>query len=263
MQQQYHKENDTEAHKLSKPETLDKNDYSQGKLYRLILYLERYPSILRLALFVVPILVVIVIALIRVLITFLIQSGLLEMMGKILVALICLGFAYIIALPDNSADVPQKTQKGKQGSSEYERREAIKREAVAQVWTLERLRALTPSGFEQVVAMMLERSSYTQVEVVGGSGDLGVDIKAIGPSGEQVVVQCKRYSAGNNIGSYAMQAFYGMTLHHRADKGIYVTTSSYTRQARELGEQHGIQLIDGESLAKTFRRNRYKDIHLA
>ncbi len=46
-----------------------------------------------------------------------------------------------------------------------------------------------------------------------------------------------------------MQTFIGMIyVQHRADRGIYVTTSSYTNAARTLGEENHIELIDGERL---------------
>ena len=98
----------------------------------------------------------------------------------------------------------------------------------------------------------MEQWEYSQVTVIGGSGDLCVDIKAIGPDGKQVAVQCKRYAAQKKISSEDMQKFIGMIyVQHRADRGIYVTTSSYTKGARALGENNHIELIDGEDLAKT------------
>ena len=47
-----------------------------------------------------------------------------------------------------------------------------------------------------------------------------------------------------------MQAFYGMVQHHGAQKGMYVSTFSYTKDAHDLGEEHEIELIDGKSLIK-------------
>jgi restriction system protein len=119
------------------------------------------------------------------------------------------------------------------------------------VKTLDRLRLLTPTEFEEVVEIVMRRLDHTQVKRVGGSGDLCVDITAINQDGKQVAVQCKRYAAGNRITSDDMQKFIGMIyMHHRADKGIYVTTSSYTKEARRLGEANGIELIEGEELVK-------------
>ncbi|MBE3560635.1 MAG: restriction endonuclease [Ktedonobacteraceae bacterium] len=96
----------------------------------------------------------------------------------------------------------------------------------------------------------MQRMGYRQVEVVGRSRDLCVDIKASGPNREQVAVQCKRYTS-RSVNSDEMQKFIGMIyLHHHADKGIYFTTSSYTKEARKLGEGNRIELVDGEGLLK-------------
>lgn len=123
------------------------------------------------------------------------------------------------------------------------------RERVHHIWTLDEVRLLTPREFETMIGKMLEQLHYTQVEIVGGSGDLCVDIKAIGQNGEQVAVQCKRYRDKKNIGSKDMQTFIGMIyVQHRADRGMYVTTSSYTPAARKLGENNRIEVIDGEAL---------------
>jgi restriction system protein len=47
-------------------------------------------------------------------------------------------------------------------------------------------------------------------------------------------VQCKRYTPGNHIGSRTMQTFIGMAyVHHKADRAIFVTTSTYTDEAQE------------------------------
>jgi restriction system protein len=128
-----------------------------------------------------------------------------------------------------------------------------------QVMTLERLRALTPGKFEELVGMVMERLGYSQVKVVGGSYDLCVDITAFGSNGEQIAVQCKRYTS-KNVSSDEMQKFIGMIyMHHRANKGMYFTTSSYTKDAQMLGKKNRIELIDGEQLVKIIRGLSYHD----
>lgn len=186
--------------------------------------------------------------------------------GIIVVVMIVLVFVYAITQARSRQSYIETSQQDLGElleQTESEPQEVIIHEEPVQVWTLDRLYALTPPQFEVVVAMMLERSNYTQVEVVGGSGDLCADIKAISEKGELVVVQCKRYGSKKRVSSGEMQQFLGMiTIHHRADKGIYVTTSSYTKQARELGEDKGIELIDSECLVEIFCHSRYKDIQL-
>jgi restriction system protein len=99
------------------------------------------------------------------------------------------------------------------------------------------------------VAVLLRESGYEDVRVVGGARDLAADIVAH-QDGERVVVQCKRFSAGTPVTSQMVQLFIGMIhVHHKADRGIYVTTGRYTADARALGLRHGIELVDGQTLA--------------
>jgi hypothetical protein len=116
--------------------------------------------------------------------------------------------------------------------------------------TLDDLRILTPPAFEHLVGEVIRHRNYTEVQVVGKSRDLCVDITARGPHGELVAVQCKRYTT-KKVSSDELQKFIGMIyVHHRADRGMYFTTSSYTKDAQKLGENNHIELIDGQGLIK-------------
>ncbi|HET9111714.1 MAG TPA: restriction endonuclease [Ktedonobacterales bacterium] len=121
--------------------------------------------------------------------------------------------------------------------------------------TLEALRALTPTEFELEVGAFLRRCGYHDVRHTGCAGDLAADLTCVDARGARVVVQCKRYGPGSAVTSPEMQMFIGMIYaHHRADYGVFVTTSTFTRPARALAEQHGIRLLDGASLATRLRR---------
>lgn len=114
--------------------------------------------------------------------------------------------------------------------------------------TLERFMKMDPREFERVVADMLRAMGYKDVRVVGGSGDRAVDILARYGK-DTVAVQCKRYT-GKKVTSPEIQMFIGMMLtEYRVRKGIYITTSSFTQDAMELAERHGIELWDGHKLA--------------
>ncbi|MCS6767491.1 MAG: restriction endonuclease [Candidatus Nitrosocaldus sp.] len=132
-------------------------------------------------------------------------------------------------------------------SRERKARERLKR------LTLERLRSMGPGEFEHAIADVLRAMNYRDVRVVGGSGDLAVDITArLGR--DRVVIQCKRYT-GRKVTSPEMQMFIGMMVtEYKAAKGIYVTTSSFTRDAMELARKHGIELWDGDTLAGMISR---------
>ncbi len=112
---------------------------------------------------------------------------------------------------------------------------------------------LTPREFEEAIAQSLRDRGYRHVQRCGGPGDLGVDITCVDPNGERLAIQCKRYAPGNLVGSREVQLFIGMIhTEHDVDRGVYVTTSGFTAPAHDLAARHGIRLMDGYDLARTF-----------
>lgn len=79
-----------------------------------------------------------------------------------------------------------------------------------------------------------------------------MDLTGTDAAGSKVIVQCKRYGPDNKVGSPAVQSFIGTVVIQRASQGIFVTTSTYTRQARELeASSHvPVALIDGAELTR-------------
>lgn len=121
--------------------------------------------------------------------------------------------------------------------------------------TLGQLLELSPARFEHAVAQLLRDEGYRRVQVHGGAGDLQADVTAVAPDGGAVVVQCKRYAPGNKVGSPAVQSFIGMaTVHHRAARGMLVTTSSFTQPAIDLARRHRIELVDGHAMVRRIQR---------
>src|SRR5271170_897614 len=88
---------------------------------------------------------------------------------------------------------------------------------------------------------------------LGRSGDDGVDgvsdQDALGL--DRVYIQAKRYAATNSIGSGAIRDFFGSLDRHKASKGLFVTTSTFSPAAKETAEflSKRIVLIDGNQLA--------------
>lgn len=110
--------------------------------------------------------------------------------------------------------------------------------------------ALSPSEFEQAIAGLCWRDGCTDVQVVGGAGDLAADVLATTPDGRRVLVQCKRYAPGSRVGSPEVQRVGGTyALVHRADLAVVVTTSSYTTAAESYAHTAGIRLVNGRQLA--------------
>jgi restriction system protein len=133
--------------------------------------------------------------------------------------------------------------------------ERRRRRRLAHVHTLGHLLALTPTQFELTFGELLTRWGYRDVQHTGGGGDLAADLTCRTAAGQLLVVQCKRYAPGNLIGSPEVQKFIGMlTVHHRAQLGIFVTTSSFTQPALTLAHQHNLRTIDGQELTQHIQR---------
>ena len=123
---------------------------------------------------------------------------------------------------------------------------------------LSRLREAEPAFFEGVIVDLLLKMGYgygsAAGNVLGQSGDDGVDgVINLDPLGvDQVYVQAKRYQAGSPIGSGAIRDFYGALGLKDVTKGIFVTTSSFSPNARATAEKLGarIVLIAGPPLAR-------------
>ena len=135
-------------------------------------------------------------------------------------------------------------------------RAIVRRPEGVRVETLEQLKSLSPQEFERAMATFLENMGYRKVRVTGGIGDLSRDIICENLAGHSVAVQCKRYS-DQKISSPEIQKFIGMkTVEHKADKGIFITTSSFTEPAEELAKKHEIVLWDGDKLADLLIKQR-------
>ncbi|HEY7349052.1 MAG TPA: restriction endonuclease [Ktedonobacterales bacterium] len=132
------------------------------------------------------------------------------------------------------------------------------------VSTLNDLIRLTPTQFELITVELLRTRGYRHVHHTGGGGDLAADITCHTPQGSRAVVQCKRYAPHRPVGSPEIQKFIGMMrVHHHAQVGIFVTTSTYTYPARALAKQHGLMLLDGpylEGLVKQFRIQQQRQV---
>ena len=111
---------------------------------------------------------------------------------------------------------------------------------------------LSPAAFERLVQRILRESGFIQVEVTGKSGDGGIDGKGIarinGFLSFQVLFQAKRYQG--SISPSQIRDFRGGML-GRTDKGLFITTGTFTREAVKEATRDGappIDLIDGEEL---------------
>jgi restriction system protein len=121
---------------------------------------------------------------------------------------------------------------------------------------IEVLQALSPSGFERLCQRLLREAGFEQVTVTGRSGDGGIDGHGVLGLNAfvsfKVLFQCKRYQGSVTPGD--VRDFRG-ALQGRADKGIILTTGSFTSEARREAARDGappIELVDGEKLVRLF-----------
>lgn len=129
-----------------------------------------------------------------------------------------------------------------------------------QLWQeklIEKLLKMSPESFEQLCQRLLREAGFTRVEVTGKSGDGGIDGKGIlrmnGLLSFHIIFQCKRYSG--SVSPSQIRDFRG-AMTGRADKGLFITTGSFTRDARIEAARDGappIDLVDGEQLVEKLK----------
>jgi restriction system protein len=118
---------------------------------------------------------------------------------------------------------------------------------------------LSPSFFERLVVDLLVKMGYggsikDAGKAIGKSGDEGIDgtIKEDKLGLDIIYIQAKRWQPGNIIGRPELQKFVGALAGQGAKKGIFITTSAFTREALDYSPKNEtkIVLIDGVQLAQ-------------
>jgi restriction system protein len=112
---------------------------------------------------------------------------------------------------------------------------------------LDRIHRSTPGCFEKLVLDLLHALGYgvsrSDLTRTGGVGDNGIDgIITLDRLGlEKVYVQAKRWQ--HTVGRPEIQAFFGALAGQRATKGVFITTSSFTREARDYATRVSDSLL--------------------
>src|SRR6266480_2495383 len=126
---------------------------------------------------------------------------------------------------------------------------------------LETIKQIPPKAFETLCQRLLRESGFIQVKVTGRSGDGGIDGRGVvrvgGVLSFHVIFQCKRYK--DTVSASVVRDFRGAMV-GRADKGLLITTGTFTRDARAEAQRDGappLDLIDGEELVQ-----KLKDLRL-
>lgn len=117
---------------------------------------------------------------------------------------------------------------------------------------------MSSSAFERLIQRLLRESGFVQVEVTGKSGDGGIDGHGIlrlgGLLSFHVIFQAKRWKGA--IGSGPVRDFRGAMV-GRADKGLFITTGTFTKDAIKEATRDGapnIDLIDGDQLVEKLKQ---------
>lgn len=120
------------------------------------------------------------------------------------------------------------------------------------------LQSLPAAGFERFCQRLLRESGFQEVTVTGRSGDGGIDgigiLQVNALVSFKVLFQCKKYSG--SVSPSHVRDFRG-AMTGRADKGIILTTGSFTSEARKEAVREGapsIELVDGEKLVGMLER---------
>lgn len=121
------------------------------------------------------------------------------------------------------------------------------------------LKLMDPTAFERLCQRLLRESGFVKVEVTGKSGDGGIDgvgVLRMNLISFQVLFQCKRYAGA--VSSPTVRDFRG-AMQGRADKGLIITTGSFTADARREATRDGapaIDLVDGELLCQLLKERK-------
>lgn len=160
-------------------------------------------------------------------------------------------------------EVPQRVR-----DSEKERRKSLSKKAVPEAvgapepeleWTdqlLDVLGQMAPDAFERLCQRLLREAGFTKVDVTGRAGDGGIDgigVLRMNLVSFHVLFQCKRWK--QSVGAPVVRDFRGAMV-GRADKGLIITTATFTPEARREATRDGapaIDLVDGGALCDLLR----------
>jgi restriction system protein len=122
---------------------------------------------------------------------------------------------------------------------------------------LEQLMNMPPDAFERLARRLLREADFDSVNVTGQSGDGGIDglgVYRLGLVSFPVFFQCKRYRG--SVSPSAVRDFRG-AMTGRGDKGLLITTGTFTADAKKEATRDGappIDLIDGDRLCELLKR---------
>lgn len=185
-------------------------------------------------------------------------------------------FAQPVQKPQNATSMPDDQRSSYRQTDESDERSKVLDETpserattahadnervVADSLTVQ-IQQLSPEGFERLVLRLLSAIGYGSSGAIVGtqaSGDGGIDgIISQDPLGlDRIYVQAKRYAPDKAVGRPSIQGFAGALLGAQGDRGVFITTSRFTGEARSEAERTGarIELVDGQRLTELMVRH--------
>lgn len=161
-------------------------------------------------------------------------------------------------------DRQERLSKNKQPKTEEHADEEDESEEIQKfTWQeeiIEELQSIAPSAFERLCQRLLRELGFQNVEVTGQTNDGGIDGKGMlrlgGVLSFHVIFQAKRYKG--SVSPSVVRDFRGAMV-GRADKGLIITTGTFTREAKKEAQRDGappIDLMDGNDLAEKLKELR-------
>jgi restriction system protein len=117
--------------------------------------------------------------------------------------------------------------------------------------SLEDIRKLSWQQFQIIVGEAFRRLGYRVVENGGGGADGGIDL-VLDREGQRFFAQCKQWKV-LKVGVKPIRELAGVMSAKGVRDGFFVTSGTYTKEAREFAEEAGISLVDGDSLGRMVR----------
>lgn len=161
-------------------------------------------------------------------------------------------------------DRKERLSKGKTiKTSDHTDQEDLSEEIQKFTWQeeiIEELQRISPKAFERLCQRLLRELGFQNVEVTGQANDGGIDGKGMlrlgGVLSFHVIFQAKRYKG--SVSPSVIRDFRGAMV-GRADKGLIITTGTFTREAKKEAQRDGappIDLMDGNDLAEKLKEWR-------
>ncbi len=116
-----------------------------------------------------------------------------------------------------------------------------------------------PIKFETFAAKIFSLNGYKNVQVTRGTNDGGKDI-IMYKDGCKCIVEVKLYSRTNKIGREKIQKLHSAKIDEKADFAILLTTSDFTKTAKEYAKKHSIDLVSGTDFVKMLPAHKQNNL---